>query len=143
MKEYFSNQVAKVYFHDDHEAMYLEYLQKVPNHDAFLEINKAFLSAFKENDTPYFIVDARKMGMIKVESQRWAVEYLIPEMIKHLGGKKLFHVQLIDQKDVMNRVSASNIRIGASQVKENLEIIQVGSEEEVEQYLKEVAAASE
>lgn len=132
---YYESPVARVYYDEALDTLFLAYLGKVKNHDQFVEINTAVLNAFRQLKTQKFVADIRHMGLISVEFQRWVVDVLLPGMIKHLNGKMLFHAQLLDPKEVLAKVSASNIRNKSSQVAEGFEVRQFHDEEEMKQNL--------
>jgi hypothetical protein len=132
---YYESPVARVYYDQELDTLFLSYFGKVKNHDQFVEINTAVLNAFRQLNTQKFVADIRHMGLISVESQRWVVDVLLPGMIKHLNGKMLFHAQLLDPKEVLAKVSASNIRNKSSQVAEGFEVRQFHDEEEMRQNL--------
>lgn len=110
MKEFYKNKTARIYYDQDLDTLFLEYISKVLNEEQFIEINTAVLNAFKALRTQKFVADIRKMGIISVNSQKWVLENLLPGMIKHLNGKMLFHAQLLDPSEIMSKVAASNIK---------------------------------
>jgi len=137
MKEYFKNNCAKVYYDESLDALFLEYTSKVANDEQFILVNKAVLEAFTKLKTQKFIADIRKMGIISLQSQEWIVKNLLPGMFRHLNGKTLFHAQLLDAKEILSKVSASNIKNKSSQVAEGFEVRQFTNEAELIIYLKE------
>jgi hypothetical protein len=88
----------------------LQYKSKVKNLDDFIDVNKNTLEAFKKLNTTNFVADVRKMNIISLEAQQWVLNNLLPGIIKHLNGRKLYHAQLLDPKEIMSKVAASNLR---------------------------------
>jgi len=136
MKLFFENRSAKVYYEESLDTLFLEYIDKVIDDEQFIVINTAVLEAFLSLETQKFVADIRKMGIISVDSQNWVLKNLLPNMIKHLKGKTLFHAQLLDPKEIMSKVSAGNIKHRSNQVSEGFEVIQFSDKEELMAYLK-------
>lgn len=124
MLEFFKNAIARVYYDEELDSLFLEYLQKVPNDAEFIKINSEALKAFKELNTQIFVADIRKMGIISVSSQKWVAEVMLPGMFKHLAGKKLYHAQYLDPDEVFSRVSAENVKKNATQSEDTSELLQ-------------------
>jgi hypothetical protein len=136
MDEFYSDKTARIFYDQELDAIFLEYVGKVANDQQFITINSALLQAFQKLTTQKFVADIRKMGIISVASQQWVVNNLLPGMIKHLNGKKLFHVQLLDTSEILSKVSASNIKSKANKVSEGFEIFQCTDLEQVKDYLR-------
>ncbi len=136
MKEYYKDNSAKVYYDQETDALFLEYLGKVLNDDHFIQINTAVLKAFQSLQTPKFVADIRKMGIIGLNSQKWVVDVLLPGMVNHLKGKTLFHAQLLDPKEIMAKVSGGNIKTRSSQTLDKLEMQQFTDAAELKAVLK-------
>ena len=79
------------------------------------------------------------MGIISVKSQQWVVNNLLPGMIKHLKGKKLFHAQLLDPSEILSKVSANNIKDRSNTVAADFEVRQFSNDSELKEYLKKVS----
>jgi hypothetical protein len=142
MKEYLNNKTAHVYYDETLDTLFLEYVGKVLNDEQFIAINTEVLNAFKSLNTQKFVADIRKMGIISVGSQEWVLKNLLPGMIKHLKGKKLFHAQLLDPSEVMAKVSGANIKNKAKTVADDFEVIQFTNESEMKDYLRNFKASS-
>ncbi len=140
MKEFYKNSFARILYDDSLDALYLEYTGKVPNEEQFILVNKAVLDAFIKLKTQKFVANIRKMGIISLGSQEWVVKNLLPGMIKHLSGKKLYHAQLLDATEILSKVSAANIKNKSTQVAKDFEVKQFSAEEELNNYLKSVPA---
>ena len=97
MQKFFENTSAQVYYDATLDTLFLEYISKVISQEQFVVINTAVLNAFVKLQTVKFVADVRKMGVISIESQKWVVDHLLPEMIKHLRTKDLIHVQFMDE----------------------------------------------
>ncbi|HEY8938097.1 MAG TPA: hypothetical protein VIM65_22900 [Cyclobacteriaceae bacterium] len=138
MKEYYKDSVARVYYDETLNTLFLEYLSKVPNEDAFITINTAVLNAFLSLKTQKFVADIRKMGIISLKSQQWVVNNLLPGMIKHLNGKMLHHAQFLDPSEILSKVSAGNIKSKSKQVAEGFEVVQFSDQKELTAYLKKI-----
>ena len=136
MKEFYKDASARVYYNSEVDTLFLEYLGKVQNDDHFIKINTAVLESFKQLKTQKFVADIRKMGIIGVNSQKWVIEILLPGMIGHLKGKTLFHAQFLDPKEVMAKVSGSNIKNKSSQTIDKLEMRQFTDAAEMNAFLK-------
>lgn len=138
MKEYFKNNFARVYYDETQDALFLEYTAKVPNDEQFIVVNQAVLDAFTKLNTQKFVADIRKMGIISLTAQSWVLKNLLPGMLKHLNGKKLFHVQFLDASEILSKVSAANIKNKSAQVATDFEVKQVSTDAELKAYLKGV-----
>ena len=135
MKEFYSDKVAKVYFDPETDCLYLQYLSQVPNDDSFIKINSAVLSAFRSLQTQNFVADIRKMGIISLKSQQWVVDQLLPGMFAHLNGKKLYHAQLLDPKEILAKVSGNNIKQKSTSVSDKMEMEQFSNEADLRRAL--------
>lgn len=140
MTEFFKNSFAKVYYDETLDALFLEYISKVPNDEQFILVNKALLEAFTKLKTQKVVADIRKMGIISLASQEWIVKNLFPALLKHLNGKILYHAQLLDAKEILSKVSAANIKNKSAQVKEGFEVRQFTDEMELKSFLKSLVA---
>ena len=139
MKEFYRDTVAKVYYEPNVNALFLEYTSKVPNEEIFIAINTAVLKAFVSLSTTKFVADVRKMGIISVKSQQWVLSNLLPGMIKHLKGKKLYHAQLLDPSEILSKVSANNIKDKSAAVADDFEVRQFSNDRELQDYLKKIS----
>ena len=139
MQEFFKNNFASVYYDETLDALFLEYTDKVPNEEQFIVVNQAVLNAFTTLKTQKFVADIRKMGIISLNSQEWVIKNLLPSMFKHLKGKTLFHAQLLDEKEILSKVSAANIKNKSSQVAEGFEVSQFSNEGELKKHLHQLA----
>ena len=118
--------------------MFLEYTDKVANHEQFVIINTAALKAFEKLQTRKCAVDIRKMGVIGIESQKWVVDILVPGMIKHLGGAMPVIVQLLDKAEIFAKVAANKINEKVKDEKAGFQVMQFTDRKEMEAYLKSV-----
>jgi len=141
MKEFFKNSFARIYHDDALDTLFLEYTNRVPNDEQFIQVNQAVLDAFVKLKTQKFVADIRKMGIISLSSQNWVVNNLLPGMLKHLKGKKLYHAQFLDASEIMAKVSAGNIKNKSQQVAEDFEVKQFSKEDELKNYLRSVPSA--
>lgn len=141
MKEFLNTKTARVYYDETLDTLFLEYVGRVLNDEQFIAINTEVLNAFKSLRTQKFVADIRKMGIISVGSQQWVLKNLLPGMIKHLNGKKLFHAQLLDPSEVMAKVSGANIKNKAKTVAEDFEVVQFTSQKEMKEYLTNFKAS--
>jgi len=139
MKEFYKDTVARIYYEPGLDALFLEYTSKVPNEETFISINTAVLKAFVSLRTPKFVADVRKMGIISLRSQQWVLNNLLPGMIKHLKGKKLYHAQLLDPSEILSKVSANNIKDKSTAVANNFEVRQFSGDKELRDYLQKTA----
>lgn len=110
--EKFENDFASIYFDNALDAIVLKFKKQAPPND-FINVNQKLLELFKTLNTNKFLVDARNIGIVSVEGQKWVVENLFPGMLSHLKGRKLYHVQIVP-KEVFGKVASSNIRSKAS-----------------------------
>lgn len=141
MKEFYTSTVARVYYDDKVDALFLEYISSVKNDAVFVEINTAVLDAFKKLKTQKFVADIRKMGIISLTSQQWVVNTLLPGMIKHLAGKKLYHAQFLDPHEIMAKVSAANIKKKSNEVAPDFEVAQFSDIPALHNYLNTCLSA--
>jgi len=138
MQIFFENKSARVYYHSDLNALFLEYTDKVISHEQFMVINTAVLQAFLKLQTTKFVADIRKMGVISIESQKWVVENLLPGMIKYLSPKDLIHVQFMDEAEIFSRIAANKIKDKSNQAIKGLQISQFSDRAKMEAYLKSI-----
>ena len=138
MKEYFKDDSARIYYDQDLNTLFLEYTGRVKNETHFIEINTALLNSFRELDTRKFVADIRKMGVISINSQRWVVDVLLPGLMDHLKGKKLYHAQLLDPSEIFSKVSAANIKNKSAVADEGFQVHQFSDEEELRIRLAEI-----
>lgn len=136
MKEFYRDPSAAVYYSPELDTLFLEYTGKVRNDDHFITINTAVLNAFKSLTTQKFVADIRRMGVISVKSQEWVLQNLLPGMVSHLQGKRLFHAQLLDPSEVFSKVSGVNIKNKSKQVAEDFDVMQFTDEGDMKTYLK-------
>ena len=107
MKNY-DNQYATVEYDAKDDVLILSY-HSPPPADEFMKINQHLLSRFQSLSTNKFYVDSRKMGTITPENKQYIMEVLLPEMISHLKGQTLYHVQILSD-EIFTKASADNIR---------------------------------
>lgn len=136
MKIFFQNKTAKVFYEPETDALILEYISSVANDNQIIEISTALLQAFEALHTQKFVADIRKMGIISLQAQSWVANNLLPRMIKHLNGKKLYHAQLLDPEEIKSKVAAAGVKNRASKIAENFEIKQFSDQNELKLYLK-------
>lgn len=138
MIDFYSTPTAQVYYDNKLDTLFLEYLGSVKSDAQFVEINTAVLEAFKKLQTQKFVADVRRMGIISLASQQWVVNTLLPGMIKHLNGKKLYHAQFLDPKEILAKVSAGNIKKKEAEVAKDFEVAQFSELHELHQYLNNI-----
>lgn len=134
--EFFKNNIARIYHDLSSDTLYLEYLGKVPNDASFITVNQAVLDAFTKLKTQKFVADIRKMGIISLDAQKWVLSNLLPGMVKHLKGRKLYHAQLLDPSEILSKVSGGNIKNKSTQLMEGIEVIQFTDEKDLLEYLR-------
>lgn len=134
--EKFENDFASIFFDKELDAIVLKFKKQAPP-DEFINVNQKLLDLFKTLNTNKFLVDARNIGIVSVEGQKWVVDNLFPGMLGHLKGRKLYHVQIIP-KEVFGKVASSNIRSKAAstQPETNLVIESFESEQLATEWLK-------
>lgn len=135
-KIHFENQYAKVYLNQGLNTVFLEYKAKVPSHKDFVDVNTKVISCFEAATTQKMVADIRKMGILGLESQQWVAEVLLPSLIKHLNGKPLIHAQLLDEKDILVKVSANGVKQRSTKAIENFQLHQFSDRDELEKFLK-------
>lgn len=126
---------ATIEYDENLDALFLNYTDKISGHKEFVELNQKLLEAFQSIDTQYVVADTRKIGIIGVDSQKWASEVLFPAMVNHLDGKKLYHIQLLNKKDIYSTISGNNVKRFTTDIK-GLEFYQVDDENEVTKHIK-------
>lgn len=139
---YFENESASVYYSQSVDTVVLQYHKKVSGLEEFIEINSAVIDAFKLCDTQNLVADIRHMSIISLDAQKWVVENLFPALLKHLNGKQLFHAQLLDPKEILSRVAASNLKKKSVQVEEGFTIEQFTDEKSLISRLQEVKSVA-
>ncbi|MCC5919513.1 MAG: hypothetical protein LAT68_04800 [Cyclobacteriaceae bacterium] len=135
-QEFFKNEYATV-FQREGDITVLKYFQKVPSHEMFLTVNEAIIDAYRERPTQILIADIRDMGILKVASQKWISNTLLPTLINILSGKTLYHAQLLNPNEIMSKVSANNVKRFEESLKSNFVMIQYDSEKELEKGITE------
>lgn len=138
MQNFFENESARVYFDDTLDALFLEYTNKVINHEQFVIINTAVLNAFVKLQTVKFVADIRKMGVIGIESQKWVVDNLLPGMVKHLHGKNPVVIQLMDASEIFAKLAGNKIKENSQNAIPGFQVIQFTDRAKVEAYLRSV-----
>lgn len=133
--EFLKNNFARVYYDQQLDTLFLEYTNKVPNDAQFIVVNQAVLDAFLKLKTQKFVADIRKMGIISLASQDWVVKNLLPGMLKHLNGKKLYHAQFLDSTEILSKVSAGNIKNKSTKVADDFEVVQFTNDRDLKNYL--------
>ena len=136
MQTFFENRSAKVYYHSDLNTLFLEYTDKVANHEQFIVINTAVIEAFLKLQTNKFVADIRKMGVISIESQKFVVDHMLPKMTNHLNGKNPVVVQLMDKSDIFVKVAADKIKDQSKNQRKGFEVMQFSDRANMEAYLK-------
>lgn len=133
---FYETPTASVFWDEKLNALFLQYHSKVKNLDEFIEINSNLLEAFRQLNTTVVVADIRKMSIISLEAQKWIVDNLFPGFLKHLKGKKLFHAQLLDPKEILSKVAASNLKKKSVVVEEGFTIEQFSDEHTLEEIIK-------
>jgi hypothetical protein len=136
MQNFFENQTAKVFYHSELDTLFLEYIGKVINHEQFVIINTAVLDAFLKLQTTKFVADIRKMGVISIESQKFVIEHLLPNMTNHLKGKDPVIIQLMDKSDIFAKVAADKIKEKSKGQTNGFEVMQFTDRSEMEACLR-------
>lgn len=106
---------AYIQFHPESQIIDMVFTARM-NETEFIGINKALLDEFKKLNCNKLLVDALNMGVVSPGGQKWVVENLVPGMIAHLKGRKLYHAQIIPEKDIFGKFAAKNIEDRASKV---------------------------
>lgn len=119
---------ASIFYDNDLETLFLSYKGPVKDHDDFVKINYAVLSAFKKYNTQKFAVDVRDLELLDLKSQNWIRDVLFTGMIEHLNGRGLYHAQLIDEDKILSKLAATNIKIKAADLEDGINIEQFSSE---------------
>lgn len=138
MQIFFEDKSAKVYYDLELDSLFLEYTDKVVNHEQFVTINTAVLNAFQKVQTKKCVADIRKMGVISIESQKWVSSDLIPGMMKHLGGETPVVVQLLDESEIFSKIAANRIKEKVKDDKKGFQVVQFTDRKKMEAYLKGV-----
>ena len=126
---------ALIYFDNELDTLFLAYKGPVNDHDDFVKINYAVLTAFKKYTTQKFAVDVRDLELLDLKSQNWVRDVLFTGMIEHLNGKGLYHAQLIDESKILSKLAATNVKIKASDLEEGINVEQFSSETEMRKKL--------
>lgn len=135
-KEFYRADFVSVFYDEDTHALWVKYFQKAPSDKHVIPVIDAMLSGFKQSNTQKFMADIRKMGILGTDSQSLIVNKLIPGMISHLNGKKLYHAQLIDPAEIMAKITANKVK---SKIEtEGVEIIQFTNELDAIAYMKSI-----
>ncbi|HTJ50555.1 MAG TPA: hypothetical protein VL443_13935 [Cyclobacteriaceae bacterium] len=133
MKEFYKTDFVSVFYDTETDALWVKYFQNVPSDKHFVPIIDATLNGFTSLKTQKFAVDVRRMGVLGIDSQALIISKLLPGMIRHLKGKKLYHVQLLNPNEIMAKVSANNVK--RKSMSEGMETVQFSDENEVIKYL--------
>lgn len=135
MKEFYSADFVKVFYDTETDALWVKYFQKVPSDKHFVPVLEAMLNGFISLKTQRFVADIRKMGVLGIDSQKLIVSKLLPGMIHHLQGKKLYHAQLLDAHEITAKIVANNV-VKRCTSNESMEIVQCFSERKVIDYIQ-------
>lgn len=138
MQKFFENKTARVYYDLELDSLFLEYTDKVINHDQFVTINTALLNAFQKVRTKKCVADIRKMGVISIDSQKWVSDNLIPGIMKHLGGEIPVVVQLLDESEIFSKIAANKIKETVRDDENGFSVVQFTDRKKMEAYLKSV-----
>lgn len=135
--EGFDNEYGTITYDEDLEAISLVFKKQVPGSD-FIHLNQKLLEIFKTLSTNRFYVDARNIGIVAVEGQKWVIENLFKGMLDHLKGEKLYHAQLMPNTDIFGKAASSNIRVQSKSnyKKEDFIMESFMDEEEAKNWLK-------
>lgn len=135
--EGFDNEYGTITYDEDLEAISLVFKKQVPAND-FIHLNQKLLEIFKTLSTNRFYVDARNIGIVAVEGQKWVIENLFKGMLDHLKGEKLYHAQLMPNTDIFGKAASSNIRVQSKSnyKKEDFIMESFVVEEEAKNWLK-------
>jgi len=136
MKVFFKNEYGTV-FQEDKDVTVLQYFQKVPDHEAFLELNQPIIDAYNTNPTQILIADIREMGILSVDAQKWVSNTLLPTVIEKLAGKMLYHIQYLKPNEILSKVSAGNVKRFAESSNKNFVLVQYNNQEELNEGLLE------
>ena len=132
---YFENNIAKVFYDTKLNTVFLEYKAKAPTQNDFVEINTKAMECFRSFKTQKFVADIRKMGILSLEAQQFVVDKVLPALISHLAGKPLIHAQLLDEKEIMAKVSANNVKQKSAKAIENFQLHQFYTTADLEKFL--------
>jgi hypothetical protein len=135
-KEFYRADFVSVFYHEDTHALWVKYFQKVPSDKHVIPVIDAMLNGFKQSNTQKFMADIRKMGVLGTDSQSLIVNKLIPGMVSHLNGKRLYHAQLIDPGEIMAKITANNVKHKSGN--EKIEIVQFVNERDAIAYMKSI-----
>ncbi|MFD1002034.1 hypothetical protein ACFQ21_22100 [Ohtaekwangia kribbensis] len=135
-KEFYRADFVSVFYHEDTHALWVKYFQKVPSDKHVIPVIDAMLNGFKQSNTQKFMADIRKMGVLGTDSQSLIVNKLIPGMVSHLNGKRLYHAQLIDPGEIMAKITANNVKHKSDN--EKIEIVQFVNERDAIAYMKSI-----
>lgn len=135
-KEFYRADFVSVFYHEDTHALWVKYFQKVPSDKHVIPVVDAMLNGFKQSNTQKFMADIRKMGVLGTDSQSLIVNKLIPGMVSHLNGKRLYHAQLIDPGEIMAKITANNVKHKSDN--EKIEIVQFVNERDAIAYMKSI-----
>lgn len=135
-KEFYRADFVSVFYHEDTHALWVKYFQKVPSDKHVIPVVDAMLNGFKQSNTQKFMADIRKMGVLGTDSQSLIVNKLIPGMVSHLNGKRLYHAQLIDPGEIMAKITANNVKRKSDN--EKIEIVQFVNERDAIAYMKSI-----
>jgi hypothetical protein len=135
-KEFYRADFVSVFYHEDTHALWVKYFQKVPSDKHVIPVIDAMLNGFKQSNTQKFMADIRKMGVLGTDSQSLIVNKLIPGMVSHLNGKRLYHAQLIDPGEIMAKITANNVKRKSDN--EKIEIVQFVNERDAIAYMKSI-----
>ncbi|MBN2350033.1 MAG: hypothetical protein JXJ22_14430 [Bacteroidales bacterium] len=99
---------AEIVYDENLKTLKLIYKSQI-SADEFIQVNQQFIDVFKSLDTNKIFVDARVIKVVPVKSQQWIVQHMMPELIKHVNGNKLYHVQILN-KDAFVQYAAKSIK---------------------------------
>lgn len=103
----FENEIVDIIYDEELRILSLVYKEK-PKGDHFIAVNQKFIEVFKTLDCNKILINAIVIKVVGVENQNWVAHTMIPELLKHIKGKTLFHAQILNS-DAFVQFAARNI----------------------------------
>ncbi|GAB3535099.1 hypothetical protein GCM10027443_23370 [Pontibacter brevis] len=111
MKELYSTILTNDYFeigqHDGLQAIILTYKRKGTSAE-FRSLHYKLVEAFEKKRKGKLLVDARKLGIVAPEDQRWVGHHIVPQMARH-NDRKFLSVAVVTTSYVFTQMAINNI----------------------------------
>lgn len=128
--QHFKDNYVEITYMKEDEIVHMTIYEPFDSVTAAIDSNLKLLDFFRNFNTNKFSVDASKMGVQPDEFVKWLSENLFPPMIEHIGGRKLYHAQVIQSGEFEDQYSPNKVRL-MSQIKSGFFNLKIKSFDEL------------